>query len=53
MLLGAVTLIGIFLYFARWYSHYSPFSDDPAVLGASAGSPIDWFTHGVSYSLPL
>ncbi len=46
--LAAATLLGIFFVFARWYSNYSPHWDDPAVLGASAESPIHWFTLGYS-----
>lgn len=46
--LGATALIGVFISFISWYSHYRPFGDDPAVLVASAASPEDWFVHGFS-----
>ena len=48
MCVGLGTLTAILLVFARWYANYLPFSDDPAVIGASAGYPKDWFTSGFS-----
>jgi hypothetical protein len=48
ILLGGVALFGVFLAYVRCYLPYSLYGDDPAVLGASAGNPGDWFTSGFS-----
>jgi|GEM_PF-3645321 len=48
LLLAAATLMVIFLYYSHEYFHYVPYADDPAVFGASAGSPANWFVKGYS-----
>lgn len=44
----ALLLLAIYLFNLSFYLHYFPYGDDPALLQASAGSPVRWFTEGFS-----